>query len=106
MDPIAIISDIHSNLPALEIVLADIAARGIDTIYNLGDLVGKGPDSALVVDICREVCEIVDSGTMVFSGILCRKVASMWSVYLCAERISSWQKKHPRIDPSLDVWVA
>ena len=45
MDQIAIFADIHSNLPALETVLADIRQRGIETIYCLGDLIGKGPDS-------------------------------------------------------------
>jgi putative phosphoesterase len=39
---IALIADIHGNLPALEAVLDDIAARGIATIVNLGDLV-SGP---------------------------------------------------------------
>ena len=53
---IAIISDIHGNLPALEAVLADIAARGIETIYCLGDLIGKGPDGAAAVDMCRAQC--------------------------------------------------
>lgn len=37
---IAIITDIHSNLYALNAVLEDIAERGIQTIYCLGDLVG------------------------------------------------------------------
>lgn len=41
MDKIAIISDVHGNMTALEAVLADIKQRGIDLIYNLGDLVGK-----------------------------------------------------------------
>jgi putative phosphoesterase len=40
MDSIAIISDIHGNLPALEAVLADIDARHIKNIYCLGDIVG------------------------------------------------------------------
>jgi predicted phosphodiesterase len=40
----ALISDIHANLPALEAVLRDIAARPeIDATYHLGDLVGYGP---------------------------------------------------------------
>ncbi len=40
----ALISDIHANLPALEAVLADIAAReGIGATYHLGDLVGYAP---------------------------------------------------------------
>lgn len=62
MDQIAIISDIHGNLPAFEAVLEDIQKRHIETIYCLGDLVGKGPDSAKVVDICHEVCQIVVKG--------------------------------------------
>src|SRR4029453_15805111 len=37
---IAIFSDIHGNLPALEAVLADIAPRKPDARYCLGDLVG------------------------------------------------------------------
>ena len=41
---IAIFSDIHGNLPALEAVLADLAAQpGIDRSYCLGDLVGYAP---------------------------------------------------------------
>jgi predicted phosphodiesterase len=40
----ALISDIHANLPALESVLADIAARSdVDATYHLGDLVGYAP---------------------------------------------------------------
>ncbi len=38
----AIFSDIHGNLPALEAVLADIAAQKPDAVYCLGDLVGYG----------------------------------------------------------------
>ena len=37
---IALFSDIHANLPALEACLADIEARRPDAIYCLGDLVG------------------------------------------------------------------
>ncbi|RKY19762.1 MAG: metallophosphoesterase [Planctomycetota bacterium] len=41
---IAVLSDIHSNLPAIEAVLADVKARGITRIFFLGDLIGYGPD--------------------------------------------------------------
>lgn len=40
---IAIFSDVHSNLPALEAVLADITAAGVDERYVLGDLIGYAP---------------------------------------------------------------
>src|SRR2546423_1906731 len=39
---IAAISDIHGNLPALDAVLADIAAQGVDVTVNLGDIL-SGP---------------------------------------------------------------
>jgi putative phosphoesterase len=34
---LAVVSDIHGNLPALEAVVADIKRRGVDQIVNLGD---------------------------------------------------------------------
>lgn len=39
---IAVVSDIHGNLPALDAVLEDIAASGADLTVNLGDIV-SGP---------------------------------------------------------------
>ncbi len=62
MDKIAVISDVHGNMPTLEAVLDDIRRRGIDLIYNLGDLVGKGARSDLAVDRCREVCRATVRG--------------------------------------------
>lgn len=40
---IALFSDIHANLPALEAVLVDMETRNLDAIYCLGDLVGYAP---------------------------------------------------------------
>ena len=37
---IALFSDIHANLPALEACLKDIDSRNVDAVYCLGDLVG------------------------------------------------------------------
>jgi predicted phosphodiesterase len=52
---LALISDVHGNLPALEAVLADIAARpGVDATYHLGDLVGYAPWPNEVVAALRE----------------------------------------------------
>ena len=50
---LAFISDIHGNLPALEAALADIAARGVDATYHLGDLVGYGPWPNEVIERIR-----------------------------------------------------
>ncbi len=58
MDRIAIVSDVHGNLTAYEAVLADIDARGITQILNLGDYVGKGPRGADCVELSRDRCEV------------------------------------------------
>ena len=56
---LALISDIHSNLPALEAVLADVEAAGVEHVWCLGDVVGYGAQpnecAALVAERC-EVC--------------------------------------------------
>ena len=49
---IAVIADIHGNLPALEAVLADIQLRNVDRTVNLGDCV-SGPLWP------REVCDLL-----------------------------------------------
>ena len=43
MRRIALISDIHSNMAALNAVLRDIDSQQVDSIYCLGDVVGYGP---------------------------------------------------------------
>jgi diadenosine tetraphosphatase ApaH/serine/threonine PP2A family protein phosphatase len=56
MNPIAIVSDIHSNLEALNAVLARIAALGIRTIYSLGDTIGYGPDPEACTLLAQSRC--------------------------------------------------
>ena len=51
---LAILADIHANLPALEAVLRDLAGRGVEGALHLGDLVGYGPDPDAVVARVRE----------------------------------------------------
>jgi len=50
---IAILSDIHGNLPALDAVFADLGNRPHETTYCLGDLVGYGAFPNEVVDRIR-----------------------------------------------------
>jgi predicted phosphodiesterase len=49
MTKIAILSDIHANLDALEEVLLDIDALAIKKIYSLGDNIGYGPEPEAVI---------------------------------------------------------
>jgi putative phosphoesterase len=52
LDRIAVITDIHGNLPALEATLEALDALGIEEIYCGGDLVGYGPHP-------NEVCALI-----------------------------------------------
>lgn len=54
--PIAIISDIHGNLAALEAVLKDIELLGVEIVVCLGDTVGYGKEGASCVDLVRRHC--------------------------------------------------
>lgn len=51
---IALISDVHANLPALEEVSDDIDRRGVDGIYHVGDLVGYAPWPDETVALLRD----------------------------------------------------
>jgi predicted phosphodiesterase len=49
---VAVVTDIHGNLPALQAALARIDELGVETVYCGGDLVGYGPHP-------NEVCALI-----------------------------------------------
>lgn len=50
---IAVIGDIHANLPALRAVLDDATSIGAEAVYCVGDVVGRGPHPNEVVEELR-----------------------------------------------------
>lgn len=66
---IALISDIHGNLDALEIVLNDIDQRGIETIYCLGDTIGYGPNPCECLDKVMQRCTFTLMGNHDFAAL-------------------------------------
>jgi predicted phosphodiesterase len=59
---IALVSDVHGNLPAFEAVLADVDSTGVDEIWCLGDLVGYGAQPDACVRLARERCDLCLAG--------------------------------------------
>jgi len=59
---IAIISDIHSNLEALENVLRRIDSLKVDKVCCLGDIVGYGPNPNECVELIKKTTDIVVMG--------------------------------------------
>ena len=52
---IAVMSDIHGNLEALDAVLEDVYSQGIEKIVCIGDLIGYGPNPEEVIQKVRQV---------------------------------------------------
>jgi diadenosine tetraphosphatase ApaH/serine/threonine PP2A family protein phosphatase len=65
----AFISDIHANLEALEVVLADIETQGIDRIVCLGDIVGYGPQPNECADLVRKRSEVTVVGNHDYAAL-------------------------------------
>jgi len=59
---IAFLSDLHSNLEALDVALRDVEAQGVDGIVCLGDVVGYGACPREVIQRIREVAKAVLQG--------------------------------------------
>ncbi len=62
MTRLALIADIHGNLPALDAVLADLARFPVDQIIVAGDVINWGPFSAQVLE------RVVSAGWPVIRG--------------------------------------
>jgi predicted phosphodiesterase len=55
---LAVISDIHANLEALEAVMRDIEKQKVDAIYCLGDVIGYGSDPIPCLDLVQSSCAV------------------------------------------------
>lgn len=96
---IAVVTDIHANLPALEAVLAATDAAGVDETWCLGDVVGYGAEPDECADLVRErsdVC-LVGNHDLAVLGALdvgafseAAAAAVEWTRDRVAERTLQW----------------
>lgn len=66
---IAILSDIHSNLEALEAVCHEMDRLGVDSVYFAGDVVGYGPDPNLCTRWVLENADAAVAGNHDFAAV-------------------------------------
>src|SRR5919205_395428 len=85
---IAIVSDIHGNLAALDAVSADLARHEPDLVIHLGDLAVLGPRPAAVVDRIRELG---------WPGVLGNTDEMLWA--------PARQEEQERRAPKLRTWL-
>lgn len=53
-EPVALLADVHSNLPALEAVMKQLADEGIRRLLVAGDIVGYGPHPNECIDLLQD----------------------------------------------------
>ncbi len=83
-----ILSDVHSNLQALEAVLSDAGGRGFDATLWLGDFVGYGGDPVGVIERARRL----PHGTYIRGNHdkVCAGLESAAGFNLAARRAATW----------------
>jgi putative phosphoesterase len=59
---IAVLSDVHANLHALEAVAKDLAEQRVDQVWSLGDVVGYGGHPRETLLWTEEHCELIVKG--------------------------------------------
>ncbi|HET7520805.1 MAG TPA: metallophosphoesterase family protein [Candidatus Limnocylindria bacterium] len=108
---IAVISDIHANLPALRAVIEDVTSIGCDAVWCAGDLVGRGPHPNEVVEEMRRLAvpcvqgnwdEAVGMGREVTGSIWASPEAEAdgyaslaWTASRISEENLSWLRQLP-----------
>ncbi len=86
----AVICDIHSNLEALEVVLAEIDRQWVDRIVHLGDIVGynANPNECIEILMNKNIISIMGN----HDAAVCGKGDLMW-FNSAAKQALKWTKK-------------
>ncbi len=100
MRRIALYSDIHANVPALEAVLADIDGSGIAERYCLGDLVGYGADPSGVIARVRATGDPVIRGN--YDDGVGKRLGSCGCYYPTEADKAIGAESYTRTDAALD----
>ncbi len=101
---IGFLSDLHSNLDALEAVLKDMEKRKVEKVVCLGDLVGYGPEPEATIRRIREAADVVLLGNhdaMALSDDECEhfnshaRLAMEWTRGQLGEESRAWMAQLP-----------
>jgi len=75
---VALIGDVHANLPALEAVLAHAREQGVEAIWNVGDFVGYGAFPDEVVKLLQSERAVSISGNYDLKTLQVRRKKAKW----------------------------
>lgn len=107
---VAVLSDVHGNLEALQATLAAIEAAGVDEVWSLGDVVGYGARPSACMALLRDVCSVSLAGNhdLVAAGVSSAegfsrsaRIAISWTSQQLSpeerEEIRSWPSSTQRL---------
>jgi putative phosphoesterase len=102
---VAVLTDAHGNLPALEVALDAIRREGCDAIYHTGDAIGIGPYPAECLDLLlstpRMHCVMGNHDAWFAYGL-----PQPQPPWMSAGEVAHQQWVHANLDPSLRDVVA
>ncbi len=78
MRRIALLGDVHANLPALEAVLAHAEGQGVEAVWNTGDFVGYGAFPDQVVRLLRRRGALSIVGNYDLKALKFRRKRDKW----------------------------
>lgn len=88
---VALIGDVHANLPALEAVLAHAHRRGVEAIWNVGDFVGYGAFPDQVVRRLRQENALSIAGNYDLKALKFKKKEKKWRKSKRPEKFLAFQ---------------
>ncbi len=103
---VALIGDVHANLPALEAVLADARARSVSAVWNVGDVVGYGafPDES--VRMLRAAGAVSIVGNYDRKVLRFPRKAEKWQRSKASEKYAAFEWAYRNLSPESRDYLA
>jgi len=88
-EPVALLGDVHANMPALEAVMSQLASENIRRLLIAGDIVGYGPHPNECIDLLRDaraIClrgnhdHIIGTSTVPETLHGSRMISTQWTI--------------------------
>jgi putative phosphoesterase len=103
---VALIGDVHANLPALEAVLDHVRAQEIRKIWNVGDFVGYGAFPNEVIELLRKVEAISIVGNYDLKVVHFPEKENKWRKSKQTDKFTAFQWAYQELTPENRRYLA
>jgi len=103
---IALIGDVHANLPALEAVLAHAAVNGVEVVWNIGDFTGYNAFPDEVVNLLHRSASINLIGNYDQKVLLVERKRKKWSQTKTPLKLLAFEWSYQQLSPANRAYLA